>query len=35
VLAYVAALIAHLDPRAASSVEGVAVGFDDGDFVIL
>jgi hypothetical protein len=35
VLAYAAALVARLEPTRTPTVEGAAVGFDDGDFVVL
>jgi hypothetical protein len=35
VLAYAAGLVRSLDPSRVPNVEGVAVGFDDGDLVIL
>jgi hypothetical protein len=35
VLAYAAALVRTLDFSSLAHIEGVAVGFDDGDFVIL
>ena len=35
VLAYAAALVRSLDPAQAAEVEGAAVGFDDGDLVLV
>ena len=35
VLDYAVALVRSLDPTGSADVDGVAVGFDDGDLVVL